>query len=131
MTPRNETRLRNLANALGSTITQRVVTSVAVLLVGFVAATGKSMVRDVAYKEIAASPVVKALDSARKAQDDRIEDVSEAVDTVDSKVERLEEKVDTFIEVMGAAFPQFKKAAKAHKEKEQENESLRNDLGSR
>lgn len=129
MSPKMQTGIRKVFDSLGATITQRIMTAVSVFLVAFVATAGKSMVHQVAYNEIANSPKVKALDSAGRAMDIRINETSEKVDSVNSKVEKLDDKVDTFIEVMGEAFPQFKQAAKAHRDREKENDEVRQSLG--
>lgn len=123
--------MESLLSALGTTITQRVIMVVGACMVTFVLATGKNMVHQAVYQEVANSPKVKDLDSAVRAQDRKISETSAKVDSVDSKVEKLDEKVDTFIEVMGDAFPQFREAAKAHKAREQEKQDVNDALEKR
>jgi hypothetical protein len=90
----------------------RLVLTILTAFCGFAAAQGKQIVEK------------KILEVVKPALDT----LNEKVETTDEKVEKVDEKVDALIDVMGRAFPEFRKAAKERADERRDSEEVRDAL---
>lgn len=66
----------------------------------------------------------KILDTVKPAMDT----LANKVESTDEKVDKVDAKLDALIDVMGNAFPEFKKAAKARAQENRDSEEVRDAL---
>lgn len=116
--------------ALGNTISQRVVTALTLALVGFIATTGKGMVRSVYAGEVKSvmRPEIQSLQAQVDTLKDNTRVTEKKVDSVDSKVEKVDDKVDALISILVEAFPQVKKAAQERTQKNRDSQDVQDAL---
>lgn len=88
----------------------RVILTAVVAFCGFAAAQSNAIVEK------------KILDTVKAPLDS----LAKKVETTDQKVDKVDAKLDAMIEVMGRAFPEFKKEAKEWAQENQESKELQN-----
>ena len=128
--PAPKSLVSRLLQALGNTISQRVVTALTLALVGFIATTGKGMVRSVYAGEVKSvmRPEIQTLQAQVDTLKDNTRVTGKKVDSVDAKVEKVDDKVDALISILVEAFPQVKKAAQERTQKNRDSQDVQDAL---